>query len=154
MPRFRRRIFVKGSIAAAITLFSAALSQWLPRRARAAEWPRDAYGATTIDDALRNLYGTSDATASAAVRIRAPWRVESGAVVPIAASADLPEVRAISILVEKNTPPLAAHLNLSGGSAYFSINIKMAATSDVHVVVSSRGRLYTAKRNIVVAIGA
>lgn len=154
MLRFRRRIFIKGSITAAITLISAALGQWLPRRVRAAEWPRDAYEAATVDEALRNLYGTSDATVSAAVRIRAPLRVESGAVVPIAASADLPDVQAISILVARNAPPLAAHLNLSGGSGYFSVNVRMAATSDVHVVVSSRGRLYTTKRNIVVVHGA
>lgn len=154
MPLFRRRIFVKGSIAAAVTLICAAIGQWLPRPARAAEWPRDAYRAATIDEALRNLYGTSDVTASAAVKIRAPLRVESGAVVPIAVSARLPDVQAISILVEKNAPPLAAHLNLSGGGAYFSVNVRMAATCDVYAVASSRGRLYMAKRSIVVVNGA
>jgi sulfur-oxidizing protein SoxY len=154
MTCFHRRIFVKGSIAAVIAVISAALGQWLPRPIRAAEWPRDAYGAATVGDALRNLYGTSDATVAEAVKIRAPLRVESGAVVPIVASADLPDVQAISILVERNTPPLAAHLNLNDGSAYFSVNVRMAATSDVHVVVSSGGRLYAARQNIVVAIGA
>lgn len=86
--------------------------------------------------------------ASAAVKIQAPSRVENGAVVAVSVSSDLPDVRAISILVEKNPEPLAAHINLIGGLAYFYVNIKMASTSNVHFIVNSDGKLYSATRNI------
>ena len=151
---FHRRIILKGLIAAAAGSIVAALGLLKPRSATAAEWPRDAYGATTVAEALRNLYGTSETVESSAVKIRAPARMVSGAVVPISISTDLRDVRAISIMIEKNAPPLAAHLNVGGGIAFFAVNVKMASTSDVHAVVNANGTLYVAKQTIEVAAGA
>ena len=86
--------------------------------------------------------------------MRAPTHVESGAVVPISTAADFTDVRAISVLIDKNSPPLAAHFSLSGALAFVAINVKMASTSDVHIVVSAGGKLYTAKQSVEVAVGA
>ena len=151
--QFHRRKALKRLIAAAGTI-GVALGVWKSRATRAAEWPRDAYGASTVADALRNLYGTGETTASHAVKVRAPTRVQSGGVVPVSVSADLPDVRAISILIEKNSPPLAAHVHLSGAVAFFAINVRMASTSDVRVVVNAGGQLYAPKRNVEVLVGA
>lgn len=152
MKYFHRRVVLKGALGAFAATAAAALGLLVPRPATAAEWPRDAYAAKTMSDALRNLYGTSRATPSPALKIRAPSRLENGAVVPVAVSTDLPDVRAISVLVEKNSRPLAAHLSLTGGVPYFSVNVKMAATSNVHFVVDSGGKLYSARRLIKVVI--
>lgn len=154
MTRFCRRTFLKKTAAIAITMIGAAFGLLKSRPARAAEWPRDAYAARTVNDALRNLYGTSRTTRSSAIKIHAPWRAENGAVVPVSASSDLPDVRAITILVDKNTRPLAAHINLTGAEPYFFINIKMRSTSNVHFVVNSGGKLYSARRYIKVTVGA
>ena len=150
---FPRRRVLKSLVAAAVGTITAALGLWKPRPTRAAEWPRDAYGAKTVTEALQNLYGSSETVASFAVKVRAPTRVESGAVVPLSVSADLSDVRAISILVEKNVPPLAAHINLSNAVAFFAVNVRMTSTSDIHVVVNAGGKLYTAKQNVEVAVG-
>jgi sulfur-oxidizing protein SoxY len=125
-----------------------------PRSAKAAVWPHDAYGAATMTEALRNLYGTGETIASTAVKVRAPARVQSGDVVPVSVSTDLADVRAISILIDKNTPPLAAHVTLSGGAAFFAVNLRMASTSHVHAVVEAGGKLYTTKQSVYVAAGA
>ncbi len=146
-----RRSLLKGAALAGI---AATLGVAGPRRAVAADWPRDAYAAKTVDDALKNLYGTGTVIASPEVKIRAPLQAENGAVVPVSVSSNLPDVQAISILVEKNAAPLAAHVNLINGAvAYFSTNIKMGSTSDVQFIVKAGGKLYGAKQNIKVTVG-
>lgn len=154
MAQLRRRTFLQHILAAAFTAAGAAVGLLLPRASRAAAWPRDAYAAKTVEDALRNLYGTSRTVVSPAVKVRAQPAVENGAVVPVSVSTSLPDVRSISILVEKNAQPLAAHINLLTGAApYFAVNIKIGSSSDVHFVVHAGGRLYGAKQYIKVTVG-
>lgn len=154
MAHMHRRIFLKGIVASALLAVAAAVGLWRPRLVQAAEWPRDAYGAKTVDDALKNLYGTSSTQASPQVKVRAPLQVENGAVVPVTISTTLPDVQGMSVLVEKNAQPLAAHINLLDGAVpYFSVNIKMNQTSDVHFIVHAGGKLYSAKQNIKVTVG-
>lgn len=149
----QRRTFLKRILAIAASAITATLSAGRSRIARAAEWPRDAYAAETVEDALRNLYGTSRTRPSRAIRIHAPSRVENGAVVPISVTAVLSAVQNITILVAKNRRPLAAHVSLLGGMPYFFVNVKMASTSSVRVVVNAGGKLYSARRNIKVTVG-
>lgn len=149
-----RRTFLKETFASAVAVLAAAAGWISPRSAAAAEWPRDAYGAKTVEDALKNLYGSTAAVASAEVKVRAPFQAENGSVVPVSVYTNLPNVQSISVLVEKNPAPLVAHINLGANAVpYFSSNIKMAATSDVHFVVKAGGKLYSAKQNIKVTVG-
>lgn len=150
---FPRRQILRHLVAASAATVGGAAGFWKPRPTRAAEWPRDAYSASSVADALRNLYGTSEVTGSPKVKVRAPTRAQSGAVVPVAVSTDLPDVRAISILIDKNSPPLAAHVNLNGAVAFFAINVRMPSTSAVRVVVNAGGKLYTPKESIAVLVG-
>lgn len=149
-----RRKALKQLVVAAAGTTCVALGLWKSRATRAAEWPRDAYSASTVADALRNLYGTAETTASSAIKVRAPMRVQSGSVVPVSISVNLPDVRAISILIEKNSPLLAAHINLSGAVAFFAINVRVTSTSDVRIVVYAGGKLYAPKQNVGVSVGA
>jgi sulfur-oxidizing protein SoxY len=149
-----RRTFLSRTLASAVAAFAATAGWISPRSAAAAEWPRDAYGAKTVEEALKHLYGGAAAAASAEVKVRAPFQAENGSVVPVSVSTNLPDVQSISVLVDKNPAPLAAHINLTAGAVpYFFANIKMASTSDVHFVVKAGGKLYTAKQNIKVTVG-
>lgn len=153
MKMLNRRKFLKSTVAAFAGTMGV-LSLGMPRHAAAAEWPRDAYGAKTVDDALKNLFGTGTMTNSTEVKIKAPLQAENGSVVPVAVSTNLPDVQSISILVEKNPAPLAAHLNLSSAAVpYFAANIKMGSTSDVYFIVKAGGKLYSAKQTIKVTVG-
>ena len=49
--------------------------------------------------------------------------------------------------------PLAANMRVERAAGFFSARLKMAKTSDVHVVVKSGGKLYTAKQQIKVTAG-
>jgi len=148
-----RRTFLKGSLAGSVVAVAAAAGLLTPSRVLAAAWPQAAFGAKTVDDALKALYGTSDAPANAGVKIKAQPQAENGAVVPIAVVSTLPKVEGIAIFVVANNTPLVANVGLTGAEGYFSCRMKMSKTSDVKVVVKSQGKLYSASQQIKVTVG-
>ncbi|MGB7552589.1 MAG: hypothetical protein WBM15_13645, partial [Chromatiaceae bacterium] len=72
----QRRLFIKGTLAGGAVLAAAGLV--LPRLAMAA-WPADAFHATTLDDALTKVFGSSALEASDKVVLKAPGIAENGA---------------------------------------------------------------------------
>ena len=153
MTNLHRRTFMKSTLAAGVAALAAAAGLLKPTRVLAAEWPKDAFGAKSVEDVLKSLYGSSAASDSPQVRIKAAPQAENAATVPITVSTDLPNVEAISILVDKNAFPLVCAASLSGAEGYLHARMKMAQTSDVHVVVRSAGKLYSAKQTIKVTVG-
>jgi len=148
-----RRTFLKGTVAGSVLAVAASAGLLTPTRVLAAAWPAAAFDAKSVDDALKSLYGTSAATDSKAISIKAPIQAENGAVVPIAVSTSLPNVEAIAIMVAGNNQPLVANVNLAGAVGYFSARMKMGKTSDVKVVVKSGGKLHMATQQIKVTVG-
>jgi sulfur-oxidizing protein SoxY len=146
----RRRI-LQGGLAALATWCVAGLLK--PLRAVAAEWSKSAFESRKLDDALQHLFGATDATPSASIRITAPYQAENGATVRFEVSTDLPNVSTIAVLVEKNERPLVMAMTFSGAQPFVSLRMKMAQSSDVHAVVKSQGKLYSAKQNIKVTVG-
>ena len=152
MTHLPRRTFLKSTLAGAV-LVSAGASLFKPGWALAADWPKEAFTAKKLEDAIQALYGTSQMSPSAAVKLKAPTQAENSAQVQIQISAELPNVEAIAVFVEKNPSPLVAQANFTGAEGYFSARMKMAQTSDVYAVVKSGGKLYVAKQNIKVTAG-
>lgn len=148
-----RRTFMKSTLAVGVASLAAAAGLLKPTRVLAAEWPKDAFGAKSVDEVLKSLYGSTAPAASAQVKIKAAPQAENAATVPITVSTDLPNVEAVSILVEKNASPLVCAASLSGAEGYLHARMKMAQTSDVQVVVKSAGKLYSAKQTIKVTVG-
>ena len=153
MNHIHRRTFLKGTAATAVVAVAAGAGLLKPARVLAAEWPKDAFAAKSVEDTLKSLYGNSQAASSDSIKIKAPIQAENGAVVPIAITTTLPNVQAISVMVEKNNQPLVANVSLNGADGYFSARMKMGATSDVQCVVKSGDKLYMAKQTIKVTVG-
>jgi sulfur-oxidizing protein SoxY len=154
MKHMQRRIFLKGTLATGVAAAAAGIGLLKPTTASAAVWPREAFTSKTVQEVLTNLFGSTDATASNVIKIKAPTIAENGAIVPIVITAKLPNVQRISVIVEKNAQPLAASLDLGPQSAgYFQARVKMGETSDVHVAVKADGKVYIAKQNIKVTVG-
>lgn len=154
MTNVHRRLFLKKTLAAGVVAIAAGAGLLRPARVLAAEWPKDAFASQSVEDALKNLFGTTQASGSGSIKIRAPLQAENGAVVPIAVDTNLSNVQSITILVEKNPQPLAASLNLSGPAAgYFQTRVKMGQSSNVHVAVKAGGKIYTASHHIKVTVG-
>lgn len=153
MNTMKRRAFLKSTLAGSVVAVAAGSGLLRPTEVLAAAWPTSAFKSKSIEDALKNLFGTSATTESAAVKIKAPIQAENGAVVPISVESSLPNVEGIAVLVEKNPSPLAASLTTTGATGFFSARIKMGKTSPIHVAVKSGGKLHIAKKTIKVTVG-
>ena len=153
MTDMKRRLFLKGSAAAAAVGAGLAAGVLTPRLVLA-DWSESAFKAKQIPAALNGLFGTDTTEVSKAIRIKAPDIAENGAVVPVTVQTDLDEVSDIVIIASANATPLVADFKLSPISIPFvSTRIKMGKTADVIAVVKAGGKLYSARKGVKVTIG-
>ena len=149
----KRRLFLKGTLAGGAIAVAASAGLLIPRTVMAA-WPKSAFEAKNIKDALNAIGGTGTATSSGKIKINAPEIAEVSAEVRITVDADMDNIDSISIIVEKNPSPLAAHFELGPGAlGYVSTRVKMAKTSNVMAVIKAGGKLYSAQKEVKVTVG-
>ena len=148
-----RRVLLKSTFAAGATGIAISAGLLTPKAVLAA-WPKAAFEATDSNVALQASLGSSDASQSSDIKLKAPDIAENGAVVPITVTSDIANTEAISIIVAENATPLAATFNLGATTKGFvSTRIKMGKTSDVTAVVKAGGKLYSTSKNVKVTIG-
>ena len=148
-----RRIFLKGTLAAGVVTVAAGAGLLVPTTVLAS-WPKTAFEATSIGDAVKILTGTDALTESADVTVNAPDIAENGALVPITAQSSLPDVESISILVMENARPLCVTYDMTDKvNAYVSTRIKMGKTSEVLAAVKAGGKVYSGKKLVKVTLG-
>lgn len=148
--RTSRRTFLKNALTGGVLALGATL---LPR-ALMAEWPKQAFEAKSVDDALTALFSSKEATESDKIKIDAPDIAENGAVVKIEVSTELEKVESIAIVAEKNPIPLIAQFKLGENAlGFISTRIKMGETGKVIAVVKADGKLYTASKEVKVTVG-
>ena len=148
-----RRILLKGTLAASATGMAISAGLLTPKSVMAA-WPKAAFEAKDVDGALTAALGSSNASDSADIKLKAPDIAENGAVVPITVTSSISGTESISILVPKNASPLTATFNLGASTeGYVSTRIKMGKTSDVVAVVKAGGKLFSTKKQVKVTIG-
>jgi sulfur-oxidizing protein SoxY len=149
----KRRIFLKGSVAAGAVGAAIGAGLLTPRLVLAA-WPTTAFEATTVDAALDALMGSHALEGSDKITIRAPDIAENGAVVPVSVETSLANPESISIIAEKNAAPLIASFVLGkGAEGFVSTRIKMGKTSSVIAVVKAEGKMYSTGKEVKVTIG-
>jgi sulfur-oxidizing protein SoxY len=118
-----------------------------------AAWPKSAFEAKSVPDALSGL-GINTTAASGDIQIKAPDIAENGAVVPVTVKTSIGGVSSISIFAEKNNSPLTSNFNLKGSAQGFvATRIKMQKTSAVIAVVKAGGKAYSARKEVKVTIG-
>ena len=153
MTSMKRRTFLKGSLATGAAGMAISAGLLTPRMVLAA-WPKSAFEAKTVDDAVKGLFGSSTLSGSDQIKIKAPDIAENGAVVPISVTTDIAGAESISVIVEKNASPLAASFVLGTGTeGYVSTRIKMGKTSSVIAVVKAGDKLHSAGKEVKVTIG-
>ena len=149
----KRRVFLKGSLASGMVAIAVGAGVLSPRQVLAA-WPKDAFEAKSVNDAMNGLLNTDLAPASDAIKLEAPDIAENGAVVQVKVTANMDNVESITIISEKNQTPLIASFNLAGGTqGFISTRIKMGKTSNVIAVVKAGGKVYSARKEVKVTIG-
>ena len=144
-----RRETLKQSLAVAGLLGATGL---FPQYALAFNKP--AFDAKSIADAVK-AYGASAPAESKDVTLTAPDIAENGAVVPLAASTTLPNVKSVLLLVEKNPSALSAKFDVSDAvEANFGTRVKMGQTSDVYAVaITADNKAFFAKKEVKVTLG-
>ena len=149
----QRRTFLKGSLASSTVAIAVGAGLISPSTVLAA-WPKAAFSAKNMQDALTAVALGGKASASNKIKLKAPDIAENGAVVPVTVSTSIPGITDIAIIVEKNGTPLAANFKLSGSSKGFvATRIKMGKTSNVIAVVKAGGKSYSARKDVKVTIG-
>ena len=145
-----RREIIARSAAVAAALAAAAM---LPAWAQAA-WNKAAFEAKNVDDVLKAL-GVAKPVESKDVTLTAPDIAENGAVVPIAASTALPNVKQIVFMIEKNPTTLAGSFEFTDAvESSVATRVKMAQTSNViAVAMLGDGRALFAKKEVKVTLG-
>ena len=119
-------------------------------RAIAAVWNKPAFATSQLAEAEKSL-GINNKKLSQDVFILAPDKAEDGAIVQIEVVSHIPNTQAVYILVEKNPTPLIAYFKFNNGAESFVVTrIKMAETSDVHIVVKSDEQYFTNFKNVIV----
>lgn len=152
MDQARRNVLKAGGSAGLYALLASA-GMLLPEAALAADWNQKAYEAKNVKDALEAL-GAGNPANTDAIVMTAPEIAENGAVVPIAAASKLPGTESITFLIAKNPTALAASFDIpSGTEPAVSTRVKLAQTTDVHVLVKAQGKFYMTKKEIKVTIG-
>lgn len=150
----KRRILLKGSLAASAVGAAIASGLLTPRMVLAAAWPEAAFTAKSVDEALSELFGSATHEASEDIKIKAPDIAENGAVVPVTVESDMENISTISIIAAGNQTPLIASFELGEGAIGFvSTRIKMAKTSEVIAAVKAGDKVYSTAKEVKVTIG-
>lgn len=148
-----RRSFLRATLAAGTVAIAAGAGLLSPRSVLAA-WPKDAFEAKSMDEAMKGITGATSAANSADITVEAPDIAENGAVVSVTVKTTLPNTEQISVFVPKNNSPLAAsYLMTKDADNFVTFRIKMRETSDVVAVVKSGGKLFSGKKTVKVTLG-
>jgi len=125
----------------------------LPTAAQAA-WSAAAFEAKTLADAVKALGGSAPVE-SKDITMTGPDIAENGAVVPVGCSSNLPGVKRLALLVEKNPSALAAVFDVTDAvDANFNTRVKMGQSSNVFAVAfMADGKVLYAAKEIKVTLG-
>ncbi len=152
----QRRAVLKGTISATTLALVAASGLILPQRLLA-HWPKDAFNAETVEDALLALVGQAEIAADKALNFKVgspPSYAVNGATVPVTIESNLANIERVAILVEKNPFPLVMSLELTPAVLLpFKSMIKIREDSQVIAVMRAEGKLYKTSHFVEVDIG-
>ncbi len=148
-----RRTFLQATMAAGTVAVAVGAGLLSPRTVLAA-WPKDAFLAASVTDAIKALVGNSNTVDSNDVVVEAPDIAENGAVVSVTIKSKAPNTEQVSVLVPENANPLcASYITTAAVDEFITGRIKMRKTSDVIAVVKAGGKLLTAKKPVKVTLG-
>ncbi len=143
----KRRILLKLAVAA--TAMSTATGAGWTQPAEKSTWPKEAFSASTIEEALLKLTGGNTITHSPDdIIIKAPTVAEDG-IAHITIQSQLPDTKSISIFVPSNAAPLVAHFKLNQKvTNTITTRIKIENSGEIIAVVDANNGLYSSTKKI------
>jgi sulfur-oxidizing protein SoxY len=145
----KRRVFLKGAIATG-TVSALAVSGLLVPRSLVAVWPREAFAAKTIPQALELLLGSAETKKSWSIRMKiTPHAASAGAEVSVVIETDLADVESISLLAADAPTPLVASFRFGADmEGEISTRLKISKSGDILAVVKAGLRLYHLRKHV------
>ncbi len=148
-----RRTFLQATMAAGTVAIATSAGLLTPNTVLAA-WPKKAFDAESLADAVKAIAGSAETVDSKEISVEAPDIAENGAVVSVTVKSKAAKTEQISILVPENANPLcASYVTTDAVDGFVTGRIKMRKTSDVIAVVKANGKLLTAKKPVKVTLG-
>jgi sulfur-oxidizing protein SoxY len=111
-------------------------------------YPTKAFLAREVPEVLREVFGSADIGESNQIEIEAPQIASDANMVPVRVSSSLANTESIALVVAANESPFTAYFKLYEAPAFVSTRIRIAATSNLLVVVKADGVLHTRQRPI------
>ncbi len=143
----RREFLVLGAAVSASCVLPFGLSK------DAIAWPKDVFTSTELQETLADLL-QGQSPIEGKVSLTVPGIAENGGQVRVSVETDLPDVEAISLLVEKNPVPLTSQFIMTLRSKpEIAINLKVRETSRVIALVKADGKFYIASSEVRVTAG-
>ena len=119
-----------------------------------AKWNQKAFQAKEFKNSLKAIYGSKSIEPSDQIKIEAPEIAENGLSVPVSVSSFIKKTENLSIFIEDNPLPLIANYHLKAGMiADFSVRVKVAKSTNIHVVIQSQEELFSNSKKIQVTLG-
>ena len=148
-----RKAFINSISSSSIFVFAFGSFLAFPLRGWA-NWNKEAFHSKQYQKSIESLYGSKILEKTSNIKILAPDVAENGASVPITVLSSIKEVETLSIFIENNPLPLIASYNLKQYAIpNFSVRVKIAKSSPIHVVVKSQGKLLSSSKKIHVSVG-
>jgi sulfur-oxidizing protein SoxY len=151
-----RRALLKKTISASTLALLASSGLALPRQLLA-HWPKNAFNAESVEDALLALLGEAEVLDDDRVFFKVgspPSYAVNGAAVPVEINSTLENIERILFLVEKNPFPLAMTVDVNSAVKLpFKTLLKIAEDTDVIAVIKAQGKLYRTSRFVEVDVG-
>ena len=150
----RREVLSRSAQVAGMLALLGLLPAAVQAQAQAAAYNTAAFDAKTMAELMKAL-GSNAPAESKDVSISGPDIAENGAVVPVGASTNLPGVKRLLLLVEKNPAMLSAMFELSDAvEANVATRVKMGQSSNVFAVaLMADGKVLYAVKEIKVTLG-
>ena len=152
-----RRNFLGGGSGATAVLWAFACGLPLSHSARAQQtsgWNKAAFETRSFAETARSLGAAGAPVESKDVLLQAPEISENGGMVRIGAQSNVFNTSQMAFVVEKNPNALAAVFDIPAGTdANVSINLKMAQSSNVYVLVKAGDKFFYAVRDVKVTLG-
>jgi len=145
--KMKRRLFLKGSLAAASAATAVGAGLLTPSAVFA--------NTTKFKNQSNDIKKMIDDAEDGNFKFKAPEVAENGSVVPMTIDAtNMSNVASVAFFVEKNKTPLAAIFDLPNANAFVATRIKMGESSEVTAMVTTtNGKTYIKSRPIKVTLG-
>ncbi len=111
-------------------------------------YPKEAFLAKEIPDALREAFGTADIGESDKIEIDAPHIATDADMVPVRIRSGFENTESIALVVGGNPSPFTAYFRLYEAQNFVTTRVRVADTTDLLVIVKAGGGLHTGKRTV------